>query len=164
MENKKQKITNCLWFDSEAEEAVALYTSIFKNSKTGHVARFGKEGFEHHGKPEGSVMTVEFELDGQKFLALNGGPQFKFNEAMSLMVYCENQEEVDHYWNKLSEGGEEGPCGWLKDKFGVSWQVIPEVFTKMMSDPDTSKSRRAMGAVFAMKKFDIAKLEKAFNG
>jgi len=164
MENKKQRITNCLWYDSDAEEAAALYTSIFKNSKTGYIARFGKEGFEHHGKPEGSVMTVEFELDGQKFLALNGGPQFKFNEAMSLMVNCENQEEVDHYWNKLSEGGEEGPCGWLKDKFGVSWQVIPEVFTKMMEDSDTVKSRRAMGAVFEMKKFDIEKLEKAFNG
>ena len=164
MENKKQRITNCLWFDSEAEEAVALYTSIFKNSKTGHIARFGKEGFEHHGKPEDSVMTVEFELDGQKFLALNGGPIFKFNEAMSLMVNCETQEEVDHYWNKLTEGGEEGPCGWLKDKFGVSWQVIPEVFTKMMNDSDSAKAHRAMGAVFEMKKFDIVKLEKAFNG
>ncbi len=164
MGNIKQRIINCLWFDSEAEEAVAFYTSIFKNSKTGHVLRFGKEGFEHHGKPEGSVMTVEFELDGQKFLALNGGPLFKFNEAMSLMVYCENQEEVDHYWNKLTEGGEEVQCGWLKDKFGVSWQVIPEVFVKMMKDSDAAKSHKAMGAVFQMKKFDIAKLEKTFKG
>jgi predicted 3-demethylubiquinone-9 3-methyltransferase (glyoxalase superfamily) len=164
MENKKQRITNCLWYDSEAEEAAALYTSIFRNSKTGKVTRFTKAGFELHGKPEGSVMTVEFELDGQKFLALNGGPQFKFNEAMSLMVHCENQEEVDHYWNKLSEGGEEGPCGWLKDKFGVSWQVIPEVFTRMMEDSDSEKTQRALEAMFEMKKFDIAKLEKAFSG
>jgi len=109
-------------------------------------------------------MTVEFEMDGEKFLALNGGPQFKFNEAMSLMVYFETQENVDHYWNRLTEGGEEGPCGWLKDKFGVSWQIIPEVFTKMMKDSDTAKSRKALGAVFQMKKFDIAKMEEAFNG
>lgn len=167
MENKKQLITNCLWFDSNAEEAVAHYTSIFRNSKTGNLTRFTKAGFELHGKPEGSVMSVEFELDGQKFLALNGGPQFKFNEAMSLMVYCKNQEEVDYYWNRLTEGGEEGPCGpcgWLKDKFGVSWQIIPEVFMKMMEDSVSGKSQRALEAMFEMKKFDIAKLEKAFNG
>lgn len=164
MENIKQRITNCLWFDSDAEEAVAHYTSIFRNSKAGKVTRFTKAGFELHGKPEGSVMSVEFELDGQKFLALNGGPMFKFNEAMSLMVYCKNQEEVDYYWSKLSEGGEEVQCGWLKDKFGVSWQVIPEVFTKMMEDSDSGKSQRALEAMFDMKKFDIARLEKAFNG
>ena len=165
MENKKQRITNCLWFDSEAEEAVALYTSIFKNSKTGHIARFGKEGFEHHGKPEGSVMTVEFELDGQKFLALNGGPIFKFNEAISFVVQCETQKEVDHYWEKLSEGGDEKAqqCGWLKDKYGVSWQVVPVVLGEMMQNKDSEKSDRVMKALLQMKKIDIESLKKAFG-
>ena len=126
MANISQRITNCLWFDSEAEEAAAFYASIFPNSKVGAISRYGKEGFEFHKKPEGSVMTVSFSLDGQEFIALNGGPVYKFNEAMSLMINCGTQEEVDHYRNRLSEGGKESQGGWLKDKFGVSWQVIPK--------------------------------------
>ena len=126
MTSINQRITNCLWFDSDAEEAVAFYTSIFPNSKIGAISRYGKEGFEFHQKPEGSVMTISFTLDGQQFLGLNGGPKYKFNEAMSLMIGCENQEEVDHYTNKLSEGGNLSYGGWLKDKYGVWWQVIPK--------------------------------------
>ena len=160
-----QRIINCLWFDSAAEEAAALYTSIFKNSRIGTITRFGKEGFEFHHKPEGSVMTVNFFLDGQEFTALNGGPQFKFNEAVSLIINCENQEEIDHYWNKLTaNGGEEGPCGWLKDKFGLSWQVVPVEWIAMTNDPDKEKVKRVMNAMFQMKKFDLAALRKAFNG
>ena len=163
MANIAQRITNCLWFDSEAEEAAEFYTSIFKNSKIGPITYFGKEGFEFHGKPEGSVMTVSFYLYSQEFLGLNGGPQFKFNEAMSLIVNCENQGEIDHYWYKLSEGGKEGQCGWLTDKFGVSWQVVPIGWTEMMNNPDKSKSKKVMAKVFQMKKFELAELEEAYN-
>ena len=159
-----QRITNCLWFDSEAEEAAKHYTSIFPNSSLGLISHFGKEGFEFHKKPEGSIMTVMFNLDGQEFMGLNGGPDFKFNEAMSLVINCANQQEIDHYWSKLSEGGEEGYCGWLKDKFGVSWQVVAEGWAEMMSDPDKAKVSRVMVEVFKMRKPDLAVIQRAFNG
>jgi predicted 3-demethylubiquinone-9 3-methyltransferase (glyoxalase superfamily) len=165
MKHIQQQISNCLWYDSEAEEAAVFYTSIFKNSRLGAITRYPKEGFEIHGKPEGTVMTIEFELNGQQFLALNGGPQFRFNEAISLMVNCANQEEVDYHWDQLTrDGGEEGPCGWLKDKFGVSWQVNPVQLGEMLKDPDHKKVQRVMKAFMQMKKFDIAMLEKAFRG
>ncbi len=161
-----QRITPCLWFDDQGEEAAQFYTSIFKNSKIVTVARYGEVGKESHGRPPGSVMTVAFELDGQAFLALNGGPVFKFNEAISLTVNCETQEEVDYYWEKLSAGGDEKAqmCGWLKDKYGLSWQVVPTVLPKLMSDPDTEKSGRAMAAMLKMKKIDIGELERAVAG
>jgi len=164
MANITQRITNCLWFDSEAEEAAALYTSIFKNSRIGTITRFGKEGFEFHKKPEGSVMTVTFHLDGQEFMGLNGGPKFKFNEAMSLIINCEGQAEIDHYWYKLSEAGKEGPCGWLTDKFGVSWQVVAVEWTNMINNPDKEKVKRVTEALFKMKKPELAILERAFKG
>ncbi|OFX42697.1 MAG: hypothetical protein A2W95_17060 [Bacteroidetes bacterium GWA2_40_14] len=151
-----QKITPCLWFDSQAEEAARFYTSIFKNSSIGDISRFGKEGFEFHGKPEGAVMTVSFTLDGQLFTALNGGPIFTFNESVSFMVGCDTQNEIDYYWNKLTEGGQESNCGWLKDKFGVSWQIIPNILSKLMTDPE--KAPRVTQAFLQMKKFDIQKL------
>ena len=151
------KITSCLWFDTEGEEAAKFYTSVFPNSKIVDVARYGSAG----PRPEGMVMTVSFELDGQSFVALNGGPDFKFNEAISFQVDCKNQEEVDAYWNKLSEGGEQGPCGWLKDKFGVSWQIVPTVLTQLIGDPDREKSQRVMAAMLNMKKIEIAELEQA---
>ncbi|MGH8762759.1 MAG: VOC family protein [Nitrosospira sp.] len=161
-----QKITPCLWFDDQAEEAAKFYTAIFKNSKIANVARYGEAGREVHGKPPGSVMIVAFELDGQSFTALNGGPTFKFNEAISFQINCETQEEVDYYWEKLSEGGDEKAqqCGWLKDKYGVSWQVVPTVLPEMVSNPNSEKSQRAMSAMLQMKKIDIAELERAFAG
>jgi predicted 3-demethylubiquinone-9 3-methyltransferase (glyoxalase superfamily) len=161
-----QKITPCLWFDDEAEEAVTFYTGIFRNSKVLNVSRYGEAGHEIHGKPAGTVLTVAFELEGQAFTALNGGPVFKFNEAISFQVDCETQEEVDHYWEKLSEGGdpEAQQCGWLKDKYGVSWQVVPRVLVEMISDPDAEKSGRAMEAMLQMKKIDIAGLKRAYRG
>ena len=161
-----QPITPCLWFDTQAEEAARFYTGIFKNSKIGTISRYGEAGREVHGKPAGSVMTVEFELDGQKFTALNGGPHFKFNEAISFQIMCETQEEVDHYWDKLSAGGDPAAqqCGWLKDKYGLSWQVVPTVLIDLMKDPDREKSGRAMEAMLQMKKLDIAALEHAFEG
>ena len=159
-----QKIAPCLWFDGQAEEAAKFYVSIFRNSEIETISHYGKEGFETHGRPAGSVMTVSFRLDGQPFLALNGGPQFKFSEAISLMVYCDNQDEVDRFWKKLSEGGEEGPCGWLKDKFGLSWQIVPSALMKMMTDRDSTKTERVMKAFMKMKKFDIAALERAYAG
>ncbi len=158
-----QRITNCLWFDTEAEEAAQMYTSIFENSGIGPITRFGKEGFEFHRKPEGAVMTVAFTLDGQEFLGLNGGPDFKFNEAMSLIVNCEDQAAIDHYWYKLSEGGVEGQCGWLKDKFGVSWQVVPASWMEMMNNPDKTRTKRVMEKLFQMKKFDLAILQQVYN-
>jgi len=160
------KITPCLWFDDQAEAAVHLYTSIFKNSKILTVSRYGKEGQEIHGKPDGTVMAMTFELDGQRFLAMNGGPMFKFTEAISLQVECKTQAEVDFYWEKLGAGGDEHAqqCGWLKDKFGLSWQVIPAVLGEMMSGPSAEKSGRAMQAMLQMKKLDIAALERAYNG
>ena len=160
-----QKITPCLWFDSNAEEAAEFYTSIFKKSKIGKISRYGKEGYEIHGKPEGTVLTVEFELNGQTFTALNGGPAFKFNEAISFQVHCESQNEVDHYWEKLSQGGDEKAqqCGWLKDKYGVSWQIVPTVLGEMLQDKDPKKSGRVMNALLQMKKIDIRALEKAYE-
>jgi predicted 3-demethylubiquinone-9 3-methyltransferase (glyoxalase superfamily) len=161
-----QKITPNLWFDDQAEEAAKFYTSIFKNSSIGKITRYGKEGKEIHGRPEGSVMVIEFELEGQKFTALNGGPVFKFNEAISFIINCDSQQEVDHYWDKLTEGGDKKSqmCGWLKDKFGVSWQVIPVEMGKMLSDPDAGKSQRVMKAMLQMKKIDLQELRKAYNG
>ena len=159
-----QKIAPCLWFDSEAEEAAKFYVSVFKNSKITTVARFPDEGKEIHGKDAGSVMTVAFELAGQSFVALNGGPQFKFDEAISFQVYCESQDEVDYFWRRLAEGGKEGPCGWLKDRYGLSWQVVPVALLEMMLDRDASKSARVMAAFMQMKKFDIEALKRAYEG
>lgn len=161
-----QKITSNLWFDSQAEEAAEFYISIFKNSKIGRIARYGKEGYEIHGRPEGSIMTVEFWLEGQGFVALNGGPHFKFNEAISFIVNCDTQKEIDYYWEKLSEGGDEKAqiCGWLKDKYGLSWQIVPTILADMISDPDSRKSERAMKAMLQMKKLDIEALNQAFTG
>ncbi len=160
-----QAITPCLWFDSEAEEAANFYVSIFKNSKITQIHRYGEAGKEHHGKPIGSVMVAAFEINGQPFTALNGGPMFKISEAVSFQVMCDTQEEVDYYWDKLGEGGdpEAQQCGWLKDKFGVSWQVIPVEFLKMISGPDAEKTKRAMQAMFGMKKLDLPALKKAYD-
>lgn len=160
-----QKITSNLWFDKQAEEAVKFYTSVFKNSKIGRIARYGNEGQDIHGMPEGSVMTIQFWLEGQEFVALNGGPIFKFNEAISFIVNCNTQEEIDNYWEKLSSGGDKKAqvCGWLKDKFGLSWQIVPVALPEMLSDPDTEKSQRVMKVMLQMKKLDIATLEDAFS-
>ena len=157
-----QKITPCLWFDSNAEEAVNFYASVFKKSKIGKISRYGEEGYEIHGKPAGTVLTVEFELNGQTFTALNGGPVFKFNEAISFQVSCKSQKEVDYYWEKLSEGGEKGQCGWLKDKYGMSWQIVPTVLGEMLQGKVTKKSERVMKALLQMKKLDIRKLKQAY--
>ncbi len=160
-----RRITPCLWFDGEAEEAARFYTGIFGNSRIVGMSRYGEAGREFHGKPPGTVMTVAFELDGQPFTALNGGPLFKFSEAISFQVSCQTQKEVDHYWEKLSAGGDERAqqCGWLKDKYGVSWQVVPTVLVEMLSDSDTKKSQRAMEAMLRMKKIDIETLKRAFR-
>ncbi len=155
------KITPNLWFDTQAEEAAKYYTSVFKNSKVGNVSRYGKEGFEVHKMPEGTAMTVEFELDGMPFLALNGGPVFKFNEAVSFIVNCEDQAEVDYYWEKLSSVPESEQCGWCKDQFGLSWQIVPHKLGELMSDPDAKKAGRVMQAMLKMKKIDVAGLEQA---
>jgi predicted 3-demethylubiquinone-9 3-methyltransferase (glyoxalase superfamily) len=150
-------ITPCLWFDTEGEDAAKLYTSVFPNSRIVEVARYGSAG----PRAEGTVMTVSFELDGKAFLALNGGPQFTFSEAVSFQVDCADQAEVDHYWEKLSEGGEEGPCGWLKDRFGLSWQIVPTRLGELLGDRDPARAQRAMTAMLGMKKLDIAELEQA---
>ncbi|HZP70184.1 MAG TPA: VOC family protein [Pseudolabrys sp.] len=158
-------ITPCLWFDTQAEEAANFYCSIFRNSRIGKISRFPDAGQEIHGKPADSVMTVEFEIDGRPFVALNGGPQFKFDEAVSFQVYCDTQADIDCYWTKLTaDGGSEGPCGWLKDKFGLSWQVVPRAIPRMMSDPDREKSARVMNAFMKMKKLDMATIERAYAG
>ncbi|HET6779164.1 MAG TPA: VOC family protein [Gemmatimonadales bacterium] len=159
-------IVPCLWFDTQAEEAARFYTGVFKNSKIGTIARYSEAGHEVHGRAAGSVMTVEFELNGQKFTALNGGPHFKFNEAISFQIMCKDQEEVDYYWNKLSQGGDPSAqqCGWLKDKFGLSWQVVPTPLLEMLTDPDREKADRTMEAMLQMKKLDIAELERAHDG
>ena len=161
-----QNITPFLWFDHQAEEAAKFYTSVFKDSKIGRITRYGEAGREIHRQRPGTVMTVEFELAGQTFTALNGGSRFKFNEAISFQVMCENQDEVDYYWKKLSDGGDPDAqqCGWLKDKFGASWQVVPIVLVEMLADADAKKSQRVMQAVFPMKKLDIDKLKRAFAG
>jgi predicted 3-demethylubiquinone-9 3-methyltransferase (glyoxalase superfamily) len=161
-----QKITPCLWFDAQAEEAAEFYTAIFRNSRIVSITRYGEAGHEIHGKPAGTVMTVAFELEGQAFTALNGGPVFTFNEAISFQVSCETQEEVDYYWAKLSEGGADQAqqCGWLKDKYGASWQIIPTVLIEMIQDPDAEKSQRVMEAMLHMKKIDIETLKRAYAG
>ena len=158
-----QKITPFLWFDDKAEEAAKYYVSVFRNSRIRIVARYGKAGAEASGRPEGTVMTVTFELDGQEFIALNGGPQFRFSEAISFVVKCETQREIDELWEKLTRGGEEVECGWLKDRYGLSWQIVPAVLDEMMSDPDPSRSQRVTEALVKMKKLDLAELEKAYG-
>ena len=160
------KISPCLWFDSQAEEAAKFYVSIFKKSKIRKISRYGEAGREIHQRPAGSVMTVEFELEGQTFTALNGGPIFKFNEAISLQIFCKTQKEVDYYWGKLTVGGDPSAqqCGWLKDKYGLSWQVVPSAANKLLSDPKSKKSQRAFAAMMEMKKLDIAALERAYEG
>jgi len=152
-----QTITPCLWFDSEGEDAAKLYTSIFPNSKIVDIGYYNEAG----PRPAGSVMIVEFELDGQRFTALNGGPDFKFNEAVSFQIACETQEDVDYFWEKLTDGGEEGPCGWLKDRFGLSWQVVPTAIPQLLGSDDPDRAKRVMSALFQMKKPDIAELERA---
>jgi predicted 3-demethylubiquinone-9 3-methyltransferase (glyoxalase superfamily) len=161
-----QKISPCLWFDSQGEEAAKFYTTVFDRSRVVRVTRYSEVGQEVHGQKPGSVMTVLFELEGQSFTALNGGPVFKFNEAISLQVTCETQEEVDKYWTKLSAGGDDKAqqCGWLKDRFGLSWQIVPRVLQDMVADPDPVKAGRVTGAMLKMKKLDIAKLKQAYAG
>ena len=156
-----QTITPFLWFDDKAEEAVKFYVSIFKNSKIGRITRYGEEGAEVSGRPKGTVMTVTFQLEGQAFTALNGGPHFKFTEAISFLVNCKTQEEVDELWEKLSEGGEKGQCGWLKDKYGLSWQIVPTVLGEMLQDKDAQKSERVMNALLKMNKIEIKALKQA---
>jgi predicted 3-demethylubiquinone-9 3-methyltransferase (glyoxalase superfamily) len=161
----KHTITPCLWFDTQAEEAASLYCSVFPNSEITTISRYPDAGQDVHGKPAGSVMVVAFALEGQSFTALNGGPQFKHPEAVSFQIMCDTQRDVDHFWGKLTaDGGQEGPCGWLKDKFGVSWQVVPAAIPRMMSDPDATKSARVMNAFMQMKKIDIAAVERAYRG
>ena len=154
-----QKVTSCLWFDTEGEEAATFYTSVFDNSRIIDVTYYGEGGM----RPAGMVMTVVFEIDGQQFTALNGGPEFTFDEAISFQIDCATQDEVDRLWDALSDGGEEGPCGWLKDRFGVSWQVIPSALPKLLADPDPARAQKAMAAMLQMKKIDITELERAAN-
>jgi len=160
------RITPCLWFDHQAEEAARFYVAIFTNSRIVQIARYGKEGFEIHGRPAGSVMTVEFELDGQLITALNGGPIFKFSEAISLQVRCDDQAEVDYYWERLGAGGDPAAqqCGWLKDRFGLSWQIIPQGMNELLLEPDSEKSQRAFRAMLQMKKLDLGALRRAYEG
>ncbi len=159
-----QKMGTCLWFDGQAEEAAKLYISIFKNGKIGNITKYGKAGVENHQQPEGTVMSVEFELNGQSFMGLNGGPLFKFNESVSFMIPCETQKEIDHYWEAFTKEGQESQCGWLKDKFGVSWQITPTVLQKMLTSGDKQKTERVTAAFMKMKKMDIATLERAYEG
>lgn len=160
-----QKITPFLWFDNNAEEAVNFYVSLFKNSKVGKVTRYNEASSKAAGRPEGSVMTMEFQLEGQSFTAINGGPHFKFTEAISFVVDCETQEEVDYFWNKLTaDGGQESQCAWLKDKYGLSWQIVPRVLIEMIGDKDPQKAQRVMEAMLQMKKIDIATLQQAYDG
>ena len=160
-----QKITPFLWFDRQAEEAAKFYTSVFKNSKVGKILRYDEASAKAAGRPVGSVLTIEFEIEGQKFTALNGGPDFKFNESISFVVNCDTQKEVDYFWEKLTaDGGQESQCGWLKDKFGLSWQVTPTVLIEMLHDKDAKKSERVMNAMMQMQKIDIEKLQAAYAG
>lgn len=159
-----QTIIPCLWFDNQAEEAVNFYIALFPNSKIKTIARYDEEGAQIAGKPKGSVMTVTFELKGEEFMALNGGPVFSFSPAISFMVNCDTQGEIDHFWDRLSEGGEQQQCGWLKDKFGVTWQIVPTALGELMRQGDAVKSRRMMHALLQMKKLDIAALKEAYNG
>jgi predicted 3-demethylubiquinone-9 3-methyltransferase (glyoxalase superfamily) len=166
MPTTTQKIAPCLWFNGQAEEAAKYYTGIFKNSKIKRISHYTEAGREIHQQKPGSVLTVEFELEGQPFTALNGGPQFKFNEAVSLQVLCDNQKEIDYYWDQLTKGGDPSAqqCGWLKDKFGVSWQVAPRAIADMLTDRDTERAGRVMEAMMPMKKIDLAELERAYQG
>ena len=159
-----QGFTTCLWFDNQAEEAARFYTSVFRNSRIGGITRYGESGARVSGRPKGSVMTVDFEAAGQKFMGLNGGPQFKFSEAISIVVNCESQEEIDEYWAKLTAGGRESVCGWLTDKYGLSWQVVPAELDRMMQDQDPAKTERVMAAVLTMKKLDLDALRRAYRG
>ena len=159
-----QKITPFLWFDNQAEEAVKFYTSIFKNSKVKSMNRYGEEGAKAAGRPKGSVMTIVFTIEGQEFIALNGGPVFTFSPAISFVVNCKTQKEIDRLWEKLSEGGKKDRCGWLKDKYDVSWQIVPTVLGKMLQDKETKKSRRVMEAILKMNKIDIETLKQAYQG
>jgi predicted 3-demethylubiquinone-9 3-methyltransferase (glyoxalase superfamily) len=161
--NPMQKITPCLWFDDQAEDAMKFYMSIFKNAKAGRLTRYGEAGAKVSGRPKGSVMTATFEIEGQEFMALNGGPHFKLSEAISLIVNCGSQQEIDEFWEKLSAGGEKGVCGWLKDKYGLSWQIVPTVLAKMMQDTDSEKANRVMQAILDMTKIDITRLEQAYG-
>ena len=160
----RSKVSPCLWFDTQAEQAANFYISVFKNGRIKSVSRYGEAGRDVHGKEAGSVMVVDFEIEGQSFTALNGGPHFKFNEAVSFVVACDSQTEIDHFWNALTEGGKESQCGWLKDKFGLSWQIVPSQLPQIMSASDAAARDRVMAAVMAMKKFDIAALESAYRG
>ncbi len=164
MATVKAKITACLWFDSEAEEAAKFYTSVFKNSAIKQISRYGGAGRDVHGKEPGSVLTVEFEIEGQTFTALNGGPQFKFNEAVSFQVMCDTQSEVDYFWSTLSNGGQEGVCGWLKDKYGLSWQIVPSELPDLLVGDDMARRDRVIGAIMTTKKFDIETLRRAYAG
>ena len=164
MASLPQKVTPCLWFDTQAEEAANFYISVFANSRIKQISRYGNAGQDVHGKQAGSVMMVAFELEGQTFTALNGGPQFKFSEAISFQVMCESQDEIDHFWEKLSDGGQEGPCGWLKDKYGLSWQVVPSALPQLISQSSGDARDRVMGAVMKMKKFDLEALKRAQAG
>ncbi len=164
MQLSSQRITPFLWFDSQAEEAANFYVSVFRNSRILNLSRYGKEGQEIHGRQPGSVMTVEFEIEGQKFVALNGGPIFKFSEAISFQVHCETQEEIDYFWGKLAESGGEQQCGWLKDKYGLSWQIVPTALPKMLTDPDAERARRVTKAFLGMRKFDLEELRRAYDG
>lgn len=161
-----EKISTFLWFDGQAEEAAKFYTSVFKNSRLGNSTRYSKEGAQASGQPEGSVMTIPFEIEGREFVALNGGPHFKFSEAVSFVVNCKSQDEVDYYWDKLSEEGDKNAqqCGWLKDKYGLSWQIVPTALSEMLNDKDAEKSRRVMTAMLQMKKIDLNELKKAYKG
>ena len=159
-----QKITPFLWFDDKAEEAANFYVSLFKNSRVGDVSRYDEAGANAAGRPKGSVMVIEFELEGQEFVALNGGPHFKFTEAVSFVVNCETQEEVDKFWEKLTRGGEESQCGWLKDRYGLTWQIVPTVLTELLKDKDPQKANRVMQAMLKMKKIEIKILQQAYAG
>jgi predicted 3-demethylubiquinone-9 3-methyltransferase (glyoxalase superfamily) len=161
---KIQKIAPCLWFDSQAEDAANFYVSVFDNSRIVRITKYTTAGYEIHGKPAGSVLTVEFELGGRRFTALNGGPQFKFSESISLEVFCDTQNEIDYFWDRLSAGGEKGPCGWLKDKYGLSWQITPSMLGEMLCDPDEEKRERVMDAFLKMNKLEIEGIKKAFDG
>jgi predicted 3-demethylubiquinone-9 3-methyltransferase (glyoxalase superfamily) len=160
----KQKITPCLWFDTQAEEAATFYISVFPNSRINQISRYTEAGHDMHGKKAGSVLTVEFELDGQTFTALNGGPQFKFNEAVSFQIMCASQDEIDRYWSRLCDGGKESVCGWLKDRYGLSWQVVPSELLHMLTDTDRVRADRVLTALMKMKKFDVAALKRAYAG
>lgn len=158
-----QKITPCLWFKDQAEEAMRFYVSVFKNSKVGRMTHYGEAGAKVSGRPKGSVMTATFEIEGQEFMALNGGPHFTLSEAVSFIVKCDTQKEIDTFWENLSEGGEKGVCGWLKDKFGLFWQIVPTMLSEMMQDKDADKTNRVMEAVLQMKKLDVARLQEAYG-